>query len=93
MTRYRIEEEDDTPGFIVFIEIVLGLIFLPIGIIICLVKIYNYFSDRSKENEIKRSAIKENKARELITLSSLREQGIISESEYQQRRDKIMENY
>lgn len=91
MTRYRIEEEDDTPDFIVFVEIILGIIFLPIGIIICIVKIFNYFSERSHENEIRKATLKENKAQELFTLASLKENGIITESEFQERKSKIMD--
>ncbi|HJC17398.1 MAG TPA: SHOCT domain-containing protein [Candidatus Alistipes stercorigallinarum] len=93
MTRYRIEEDDETPDFIVFIEILLCIIFLPIGIIILIVKIVNYFSDRAKQNALHKSQMSFNKAEELRTLASLRDSGIISQAEFQQRKNKIMKNF
>lgn len=93
MTRYRIEEEDETPYFVVFIEILLCIIFLPIGIIILIVKAVNYFSDRSKQNALHKSQMNVNKAEELRMLASLRDSGIISQAEFQQRKDKIMKSF
>ena len=93
MTRYRIEEEDETPDFVVFIEILLCIIFLPIGIIILIVKAVNYFSDRSKQNALHKSQMNVNEAEELRMLASLRDSGIISQAEFQQRKDKIMKSF
>ncbi len=90
MTRYRIEEDDDTPDFIIFIEIVLGLLFLPIGLIILTIKIYHYFSEKSDEKEMRKSSIRNTKAQELVTLSSLFASGAITEAEFNEKKKEIL---
>ena len=90
MTRYRIEEESDTPDFIFLIEIALAIIFLPIGIIILIVKIVNYFSKKKREKQFEQSELRETKMRELENLAYLKQQGIITEKEFQERKAKIM---
>lgn len=90
MARYRIEEEDDDSGFLIFIQLVLCIIFLPIGIIVLAVKAYNYFSEKSRVKEIQQSEIKANKHLELQSLASLRDQNIITEEEFQERKQRIM---
>lgn len=92
MTRYRIEEDDDTPDFIIFIEIVLGLLFLPIGLIILIVKIYHYFSEKSDEKALRKTSIKSSKAQELITLASLRDSGAITNDEFNEKKQEILKD-
>ena len=92
MTRYRIEEESDTPDFMIIMYILLGIIFLPIGIIVGVVKLINYFSDKKKENELKNHYLHSAKVDELQNLAALKKQGLITDEEYYSRRDKIMKH-
>lgn len=91
MTRYRIEEEEEDSGFLIFVEILLCIIFLPIGIIVLIVKACNYFSEKSRIREIQKSEIKANKHQELQSLAALRDQKIITEEEFQERKRRIMQ--
>ena len=93
MTRYRIEEEDETPDFVVFIEILLCIIIHTKGIIKHIEKAVNYYSYISKQNALHKSQMNVNKAEELRMLASLRDSGIISQAEFQQRKDKIMKSF
>ncbi|MCH5334853.1 MAG: SHOCT domain-containing protein [Alistipes sp.] len=90
MTRYRIEEESDTPDFVVFLEIALALLFLPIGIIILLVKIINYFSRKKREKAVEKAGVRQNLMQELTNLAYLKDQGIITQAEFQERKARIM---
>ena len=90
MTKYKIEEVDDSSDFLFIFQILLALIFLPIGIIWGLIKLINYFSDRAKENEIKNHDLHNAKYAELQQLATLRQQGLITEDEFQVRRERIM---
>ena len=92
MTRYRIEEEDDTPDFIVFLQVMLAIIFLPIGIIWLIVKLVNNVKDKSKENALRDSNLHNEKMHELQNLAELRNRGLISEEEYNIRREKILKH-
>ncbi len=92
MTRYRIEEEDDTPDFIVFLQVMLAIIFLPIGIIWLIVKLVNNVKDKSKENALRDSNLHNEKMYELQNLAELRNRGLISEEEYNIRREKILKH-
>lgn len=92
MTRYRIEEESDTPDFWILAQIILCVIFLPIGIIVGAVKLINYFSDKKKENELKNHHLHSAKMNELQNLAALKQQGLITDAEYFSRREKIMKH-
>ena len=92
MTRYRIEEEDDTPDFIVFLQIILAIIFLPIGIIWLIAKLVNSVKDKSKENALRDSNLHNEKMFELQNLAEIRKQGLITEEEYKIRREKILKH-
>ena len=92
MTRYRIEEEDDTPDFIVFLQVMLAIIFLPLGIIWLIVKLVNNVKDKSKENALRDSNLHNEKMYELQNLAELRNRGLISEEEYNIRREKILKH-
>lgn len=92
MTRYRIEEEDDTPDFLIVIQLALAILFLPIGIIWGIVKLINYFSDKSKENALKEHSLHNAKMIELQNLAELKKQGLLSEEEYETRRQKIIKH-
>ena len=90
MTKYKIEEVDDSSDFLFIFQILLALVFLPIGIIWGLIKLINYFSDRAKEKEIKNHDLHNAKYAELQQLATLRQQGLITEVEFQVRRERIM---
>ncbi len=92
MAKYQIEEVDDTPDFIIVIQIALAILFLPIGIIWGIIKLVNYFSDKAKEEEIKNHNLHNAKYAELQQLATLRQQGLITETEFQVRRERIMKH-
>ena len=56
MAKYQIEEVDDTPDFIIVIQIALAILFLPIGIIWGIIKLVNYFSDKAGGDQESQSA-------------------------------------
>lgn len=89
MTKYTIEEEENN-GFLIFLQALLFVIFLPIGVIVLIVKACIYFSEKSREKEIAKSKIKVDKHIELRSLAAMRDQGIITETEFQERKRKIM---
>lgn len=97
MGRYVIEEEEDPSGFIIFIEIILCIIFLPIGIIVLIIKASNYFSEKKRLKKIQNSELKHindslraNKYSELEKLATLRDKGVISAEEFWIRKERIM---
>lgn len=92
MTRYRIEEEDDTPDFLVIIQLVLAILFLPIGIIWGICKLVNRANEKAKERELKDHNLHISKMVELQSLASLKDQGLITEEEYAIRKSKIMKH-
>lgn len=91
MKRYRIEE-DDTNDLSVFIQIFLCILFLPIGIIVLIVKGWIYFSEKSREKEFIKNEIKASKHSELRSLAELRDMGVITETEFQDRKNKILKD-
>ena len=92
MTRYRIEEEDDTPDFLIVIQLLLAILFLPVGIVWGIVKLINYFSEKSKDNALRDHNLHSVKMVELQRLAELKNQGLISEEEYEERRVKILKH-
>ena len=92
MPRYRIEEEDDTPDFLIVIQLVLAILFLPVGIIWGVIKLVNYFRDKNKENALKDHNLHTAKMVELQNLAELKRQGLLSEEEYEVRREKILKH-
>lgn len=92
MTRYRIEEEDDTPDFLIVLQIALAVIFLPIGIIWGIAKLINYSGEKTKQNQLRDHNLHIAKMGELQQLASLKSQGLISDEEYEIRRSKILKH-
>jgi len=92
MTRYTLEEVDDTPDFLIFLQICLAILFLPIGIIWGIIKSVNYFSEHKKEKEIKNHNLHIAKMEELNLLADLKDRGLISKEEFEERRARILKH-
>ncbi len=93
-----IEEEENSSAFI---EILLCIIFLPIGIIVGIVKLINALSNQSEQKQVQKkiqtSVLEENKHQQieyntgrLKELTELRNKGVLSEEEFQDLRSDVM---
>jgi len=92
MTKYTLEEVDDTSDFLFFLQLCLAILFLPIGIIWSIIKLVNYFSEQKKEKEIKNHDLHIAKMEELKLLADLRDHGLISKEEFEERRVRILKH-